>query len=201
MIVGYVIIAMIILCVIVSLYNFWKIRKVINDSSLHSAINQHEEEIKKIKVDISELNSIIKENQSNQALVDLNQNSNIEGNSENLRSVESNVDNIEQQMLAFDGNFKSLDSIVNDLERDIGSISSFQFSWNEQFSNQQNDLKGSLAKIEQQNFDNDIERMKKEHSDISSSFLMMQSNLVDLGTETLRLADIVDTQDIIAKTN
>ena len=158
-------------------------------------------------------------------------------NSSAISAMNSNItSNIEPQMLTFDGNFKSLESVVNmnkanidSLTKDLTSVTIEQLNWNEQFSNQQSDLQEEILKVQERDYQDQIDELttkmndsiipdvdinkqgianmsKKidtdlanDLADLSSKYMDLSENTNALGNETLRLAEIVDTHDMVVK--
>lgn len=155
-----------------------------------------------------------------------------------IKSIESNIEkNIEPKLILFDGNFKSLNSMVSQNAKAIATVKeesanfhSDQLSWNDQFSNQQSTLASKIKEIEDKDFDKRIniidQTMKdeiipdvksnksqlKEQSkndkdlvndldDLSNKYMTLSDNQNELSTQTLRLADVVDTHDLLVKSS
>ena len=212
------------------------------------AVKEMKKEIKdtasEIKADIDKIEEKIVKNEKDQNLVDKNQASKIEENttsidvnSSAISAMNSNItSNIEPQMLTFDGNFKSLESVVNmnkanidSLAKDLTSVTTEQLNWNEQFSNQQSDLQKEILKVQERDYQDQIDELttkmndsiipdvdinkqgianmsKKidtdlanDLADLSSKYMDLSENTNALGGETLRLAEIVDTHDMVVK--
>jgi len=191
-------------------------------------------EMKAITDDIyEEINSNI----NLQKKIDSKQNIDIDLNTNNISDVQSNVEyKIEPRLLVFDGNFKSIESLVSDnkstldtLQDEISNFNTEQLSWNEQFSNQQSILSSQLDKIQQKDFSEQIANINKklkdelipdvkfnknsitdlsktidtnlinDIDDLANKYMTLSSNSKDLTTQTLRLADVVDTHDLFIK--
>ena len=208
--------------------------------------------VREMKKEIKETASEIKEDidkmerkiVKKQDVVDKSQDSKIQENTTSIdvNSIEisamnSNItNNIEPQMLTFDGNFKSLDSMVNvnkltieSLGKELTAMNTDQNSWNEQFSNQQADLQKEILKVQEKDYQDqldklatkmndsiipDVEANKQEIvkvsqkidkdlvndiNDLSDKYMSLSADTNALGGETLRLAEIVDTHDLILK--
>jgi alanyl-tRNA synthetase len=107
---------------------------------------------------------------SKQKEVDANQNEDIGANMSGIDSALSNIENnIEPQLLLFDGNFKSIESVVNenkdglaDLQEEMAAFNSEQLTWNDQFSNQQASLIDKLNEIQDKDFSEKIANINKK---------------------------------------
>ena len=231
-------------------YNNIRLTEITSKAEQDNAtvVREMKQEIKEaateIKADIDKIEKKIVKNENDQRLVDKSQDSKIDANTSTIVSnsieisgMNSNItNNIEPQMLTFDGNFKSLESVVNmnkanieSLANDITTVTTEQISWNEQFSNQQSDLQKEILKVQERDYQDQIDQLKttmndsiipdvnvnkqgianvskkidsdltNDLEDLTSKYMSLSENTNALGNETLRLAEIVDTHDMVLK--
>jgi len=228
------------------IYNNIRVNDLTSKAEKDNAVvvKEIKETASKIKSDIAKIEKTIVKNEKDQELVDSSQDSKMEENTTSIdvNSVEisamnSNItNNIEPQMLVFDGNFKSLDSMVSmnnttieSLEKELTAMSTDQDSWNEQFSNQQSDLQKEILKVQEKDYQDQLDKLKtkmndsiipdvdvnkqqianmskkidkdlaNDLSDLSKKYSTLSASTDALGGETLRLAEIVDTHDMVIK--
>lgn len=234
-----------ILLIFLVLYNFSTIQQVSKESKIEEKENdkKFEEQSSKIDDKLDELRDEIYDrmdsNVNDQKKIDTKQNQDIDANMVNIDGALSNItNNIEPQLLIFDGNFKSLESIVSEnqgglaeLQEEISTFNSEQLTWNDQFSNQQESLVDKLNEIQNNDYSEKIANINKKMKDdlipnmqfntqsianiskkidtdlvndiddLSNKYMTLSSNAHDLSTQTLRLADVVDTHDLLIKSN
>lgn len=234
-----------ILLIFLVLYNFSTIQQVSKESKIEEKENdkKFEEQSSKLDDKLDELRDEIYDrmdsNINDQKKIDTKQNQDIDANMVNIDGALSNItNNIEPQLLIFDGNFKSLESIVSEnkgglaeLQEEISTFNSEQLTWNDQFSNQQASLVDKLNEIQNNDYSEKIANINKKMKDdlipnmqfntqsianiskkidtdlvndiddLSNKYMTLSSNAHDLSTQTLRLADIVDTHDLLIKSN
>ena len=228
------------------IYNNIRLDDMTSKAETNNAVvvKEIKETASKIKSDIAKIEKTIVKNEKDQELVDSSQDSkmkenttSIDVNSVEISAMNSNItNNIEPQMLVFDGNFKSLDSMVSmnnttieSLEKELTAMSTDQDSWNEQFSNQQSDLQKEILKVQEKDYQDQLDKLKtkmndsiipdvdvnkqqianmskridkdlaNDLSDLSKKYSSLSASTDALGGETLRLAEIVDTHDMVIK--
>ena len=228
------------------IYNNIRVNDLTSKAEKDNAVvvKEIKETASKIKSDIAKIEKTIVKNEKDQELVDSSQDSkmkenttSIDVNSVEISAMNSNItNNIEPQMLVFDGNFKSLDSMVSmnnttieSLEKELTAMSTDQDSWNEQFSNQQSDLQKEILKVQEKDYQDQLDKLKtkmndsiipdvdvnkqqianmskridkdlaNDLSDLSKKYSSLSASTDALGGETLRLAEIVDTHDMVIK--
>jgi predicted Holliday junction resolvase-like endonuclease len=165
-----------ILTIVLVLYNFSKIREISenNDAKGKETDDKLDAQSSNLEVELDQLREEIYDkmdsNLSKQKEVDANQNEDIGANMSGIDSALSNIENnIEPQLLLFDGNFKSIESVVNenkdglaDLQEEMAAFNSEQLTWNDQFSNQQASLIDKLNEIQDKDFSEKIANINKK---------------------------------------
>ncbi len=227
------------------LYNFSSIKQISEDTNLNEQENdtKFEEQSSNVDAKLDQLRDEIYDrmdsNLNEQNDIDEKQNEDIDINKVSIDGALSNIENnIEPQLLIFDGNFKSLESVVSEnkgglaeLQDEISAFNSEQLTWNDQFSNQQASLVDKLSEIQEKDYSEKIaninKRMKEDLipnvkfntqsmanlskkidddlvndiDDLSNKYMTLSSNAEELSTQTLRLAEVVDTHDLFIKSN
>ena len=165
-----------ILTIILVLYNYTKIQEMSEnkktkeketDEKLKEQASNMEAELDQLR---NEVNEKIDSNLTLQKDIDSKQNEDIESNTQGIVNAQSNIENnIEPQLLIFDGNFKSLESIVSEnkddlagLKEEMSAFNSEQLSWNDQFSNQQSSLIDKINEIQEKDYSEKIANINKK---------------------------------------
>ena len=165
-----------ILVIVLVLYNFSTIKEM---SKENNAKDKETADILKaqssnLEMELDQLRDEIYDkmdsNLSKQKEIDSKQSEDINANMSGIDNALSNIENnIEPQLLLFDGNFKSLESIVNenkeglsDLRDEMAAFNSDQLTWNDQFTNQQASLIDKLNEIQDKDYSEKIANIHKQ---------------------------------------
>ena len=165
-----------ILIIVLVLYNFSTIREMSknNNAKLKETDDKLKAQSSNLEVELDQLRDEIYDqmdsNLSKQKEIDSKQSKDIDANMSDIDGALSNIENnIEPQLLIFDGNFKSLESIVNenkgglaDLQEEMAAFNSDQLTWNDQFSNQQASLIDKLNEIQDKDYSEKIANINKQ---------------------------------------
>ena len=165
-----------ILVIVLVLYNFSKIKEMSkeNNAKDKETADKLKAQSSNLEMELDQLRDEIYDkmdsNLSEQKEIDSKQNEDIDANMSGVDSALSNIENnIEPQLLLFDGNFKSLESIVNqnkdglaNLQDEMAAFNSDQLTWNDQFSNQQASLIDKLNEIQDKDYSEKIAKINKQ---------------------------------------
>ena len=165
-----------ILIIVLVLYNFSTIKEISkkNNAKEKETDDKLKAQSSNLEVELDQLRDEIYDkmdsNLSKQKKIDSKQSEDIDANMIGIDSALSNIENnIEPQLLIFDGNFKSLESIVNenkgglaDLQEEMAAFNSDQLTWNDQFSNQQASLIDKLNEIQDKDYSEKIANINKQ---------------------------------------
>ena len=165
-----------ILVIVLVLYNFSKIKEMSkeNNAKDKETADKLKAQSSNLEMELDQLRDEIYDkmdsNLSEQKEIDSKQNEDIDANMSGVDSALSNIENnIEPQLLLFDGNFKSLESIVNEnkdglanLQDEMAAFNSDQLTWNDQFSNQQASLIDKLNEIQDKDYSEKIAKINKQ---------------------------------------
>lgn len=177
---------------------------------------------KKIEIIKKDIVKSVNESLDKQKSIDDKQNKIMNDNSNEISSINKKIDDdIIPDILSFDGKFTSMNSLITtnkDNVEELLKVNNNQMSVNDEFDNQFDEIKDELKKIGKQessdntNYQKQIDELKKDVivnkeilnndiDDVYKKFLSLSEDTFDLASQTVRLSEIVDDQDLIMKSS
>lgn len=177
---------------------------------------------KKIEIIKKDIVKSVNESLDKQKSIDDKQNKTMNDNSNEISSINNKIDDdIIPDILSFDGKFASINSLITtnkDNVEELLKVNNNQMSVNDEFNNQFDEIKDELKKIGKQessdntNYQKQIDELKKDVivnkeilnndiDDVYKKFLSLSEDTFDLASQTVRLSEIVDDQDLIMKSS